>query len=178
MGKIKDVYLRDKSIIHVGVGDFKISKEGYRLKTFLGCCLGVCLYARNKKVGALLHIVLPSAPGYREVNPAKYADTALREVIRQFKKKHKVKANHLTAMIFGGAKMIEDHIENVGKKNALRAKEVLRKNKVRILKEKVGGKRGYKIEFDVSTGMVTCQVFGQKEQKYFMSDKGARKSWK
>lgn len=150
----------------VGVGDYKISTDGHIIETVLGCCIGICLYEKSKKIGGLLHIMLPSAPKSKPGKPSKYADTGLMEILQVMKNEYHVDSNDLKAKIFGGAKMKSEAAYDIGQKNADKVREILRSKGIQILNEKVGGEHGYKIEFDVSTGIVRCRVFGQREEKF------------
>ena len=152
--------------VAVGVGDFKVGKEGVIIETVLGCCVGVCLYDKNKKIGSLLHLMLPTAPQEKPAKLAKYADTGIKEMLRVLQQKYRVKKTDLTAKIFGGAKMLPHSTLHIGRNNSQKVKELLKQHKIKILKQKMGGKRGYKIRFEISTGTVYCQVYGQKEEKY------------
>ena len=154
----------------VGVGDFKMAADGYKLKTVLGCCVGICFYDKEKKIGALLHTMLPTPLPTISKNPkekpTKFVDTGINKVLQSLKRKYGVDERSLTAKVFGGAKMIESSVRNIGKNNVKRTEEVLAEKKIKILNKKVGGEKGYRIEFDVSTGRVRCQLFGEKEE-YF-----------
>lgn len=150
----------------VGVGDYKISTDGNTIETVLGCCIGICLYDESKKIGGLLHVMLPSAPNKKPKKPSKYADTGIKEILQVMKRDYAITRTNLKAKIFGGAKMKSGAAYDIGQKNAEKVREILQYNGIQISNEKVGGKHGYKIEFDISTGIVRCRVFGQKEEKF------------
>ena len=150
----------------VGVGDYKISTDGHIIETVLGCCIGICLYDESKKIGGLLHIMLPSAPNKKPRKPSKYADTGIKEVLQIMKKEFDINSTNLKAKIFGGAKMKSGAAYDIGQKNADKVREILKINGIQILNEKVGVEHGYKIEFDISTGLVYCRVFGQKQEQF------------
>ena len=65
----------------VGMGELAVIQETGVLRTLLGSCVGLVLYDQRNRVGALAHIVLPSANG-SNTHPGKYADTAIPELIR------------------------------------------------------------------------------------------------
>ena len=69
--------------ITVGIADMKIAKSGILITYALGSCIGLCFQDTRTKVSALLHIMLPlnMEPGRK--NPMKYADTGIRETLRQ-----------------------------------------------------------------------------------------------
>ncbi|MBN2245939.1 MAG: chemotaxis protein CheD [Candidatus Aminicenantes bacterium] len=161
----------DKSIFRsntlaVGVGDYKISTDGHIIETVLGCCIGICLYDEAKKIGGLLHIMLPAAPNKKAGKPSKYADTGIKEILQVMKAEHSIFSTDLKAKIFGGAKMKSEATYDIGQKNADKVREILKINGIQILNEKVGGEHGYKIDFDISTGIVYCRVFGQEEEQF------------
>lgn len=58
------------------MGEIAVAGNGDVLRTLLGSCLGVALYERRLRVGALGHIVLPDSLGRTEP-PGKFADTAV-----------------------------------------------------------------------------------------------------
>src|SRR5699024_2849815 len=47
----------------------------------LGSCIGLVLVDRRKGVAGLAHVVLPSADGHHDLNPLKFADNAVPELI-------------------------------------------------------------------------------------------------
>jgi len=110
--------------------------------------------------------MLPSAPNKKPGKPAKYADTGIKEVLQVMMKEYDITCSNLKAKIFGGAKMKSGAAYDIGQKNADKVREILKYKGIQILNEKVGGEHGYKIEFDISTGIVNCRVFGQKEEQY------------
>ena len=91
----------------VGIADMKIGKGNDLLVTYaLGSCIGLCFYDQRTKTGALLHIMLPlnMEPGRK--NPLKYADTGIRETLRQLETQG-ASRSRITVKIAGGAKMFE-----------------------------------------------------------------------
>ena len=148
-------------VIKVGVGDFKIGKEGQVLETILGCCVGICLYDEKRKIGGLLHTMLPTAPRSENIDPVRYFNTGLIEILRVLKIEYGIDKTDLTAKLFGGAKLILKLNHNIGKDNVENARRFLKQKRIKIVSQKVGGNRGYKIEFDISTGTVKCQLLGK-----------------
>ena len=72
----------------VGIADMKMAKGSGVLITYaLGSCIGLCFQDPALHLGALLHIMLPlnMEPGRK--NPLKYADTGIRETLRQIDRK-------------------------------------------------------------------------------------------
>jgi len=151
----------DVEIIKVGVGDFKIGKEGQILETILGCCVGICLYEDRRKIGGLLHTMLPKAPRSKNIDPVRYFNTGLIEILRVMKNEYGIIENELTAKLFGGAKLIPTLNQNIGRDNVENARRFLKSKGIEIVSQRVGGNRGYKIEFNISTGKVKCLLLGK-----------------
>jgi len=154
----------NNNILTVGIGDFKIGKGDTKIRTCLGSCIALCLYNKDKKIGGLLHIMLPEAPIDKEVKVAKYADTGTIQFLGAFKKEYNLEEADLEAKIFGGAKMIPSALQDIGLDNAKKIREIMKEKNIKILKEKIGGEKGYRIELDVATGLVKCQIYGGTEE--------------
>ena len=74
--------------ITVGIADMKIAQGSGILITYaLGSCIGLCFHDPRLKLGALLHIMLPLNMETGRKNPMKYADTGIRETLRQLEAK-------------------------------------------------------------------------------------------
>ncbi|KAA0242188.1 MAG: chemotaxis protein CheD [Candidatus Brocadia sp. AMX2] len=148
-------------MITVGVGDLKITQAPHVLKTLLGSCIGVVLHDRVKKIGGLLHIMLPKKNG-NDVKITKYANTGLPYFIHQMVTHAGASRGALSAKIFGGAKMFETNgLLNIGESNELEVRRVLKEEGIRIVASRTGGTKGYNISFDTETGAVTCRIFGE-----------------
>ena len=81
--------------ITVGIADMKLAKGSGILITYaLGSCIGLCFHDQRLNLGALLHIMLPLNMEAGRKNPLKYADTGIRETLRQ------MEANHLKKILF------------------------------------------------------------------------------
>jgi chemotaxis protein CheD len=158
----------DTRILAVGVADIQIGKSPVVLKTNLGSCVAVCLYDREKKAGGMLHCMLPEKMKYFNltpgIKPAKFADSGIDELIHQLEKTYFTDPFKLTAKIFGGAKVIRLITQNIGAENETIVRMKLKEKKIPIVKSKTGGEKGYRVEFNLETGNVLCQVFGEKEE--------------
>lgn len=148
-------------VINVGIGDFKIGRQGQVLETILGCCVGICLYEKKRKIGGLLHTMLPTAPRGKNIDPVRYFNTGLIEILRVMKTEFGIQETDLTARLFGGAKLILKSNQNIGQENVDHARRFLKQKKIEIISQRVGGNRGYRIQFDISSGSVKCQLLGK-----------------
>lgn len=144
----------------------KMAKDTGMLITYaLGSCIGICLYDPAIKLGALVHIMLPLNMEAGRTNTMKYADTGIRETLRQMESKGAQRAR-ITAKIAGGAKMFEvsgGNMGNIGQRNIESVHLNLKKEGIRLLKEDVSGTTARTLLFDVSSGLACVRCYGKPE---------------
>lgn len=153
----------------VGIADIKIGKAPQTIKTNLGSCIAVCLYDAEKKIGGMLHLMLAHSKCASEktsLKKEKYADTGIAEMLSRLKKTYGLDANKFTAKIFGGAKVLKTVMHNIGEENAVAVREILKECGIKITASQVGGEKGYRVFFDLETGKVICQIFGEEVKEY------------
>lgn len=153
--------------ITIGIADMKMAKagEGMLITYALGSCIGICLQDPLLKLGALIHIMLPINMEAGRKNTMKYADTAIRETLRQMEARGS-KRVRITAKIAGGAKMFEDgggSLGNIGQRNIESVRINLKKEGIPLLKEDVGGSLARTLLFDVNSGLCCVRCYGRQE---------------
>ena len=134
----------------------------------LGSCIGLVLLDRRKGVAGLSHIVLPASDGHGELNPLKFADKAVPELIRQVTALGGRKAM-FEAVVGGGASMFAGagSTLEVGARNAAAVKAELAKERIRIHAEDTGGTKGRTVRVAPATGIVTVRKAGAKDQQLY-----------
>ena len=152
--------------ITVGIADMKMAKGSGILITYaLGSCIGLCFEDPRLKLGALLHVMLPLNMEAGRKNPLKYADTGIRETLRQMEAQGGLRSR-ITVKIAGGAKMFEvngGNLGNIGQRNIESVHTILRKEGIRLLGEHVGGNVARTMLFDVDTGQACIRSYGKQD---------------
>ena len=152
--------------ITVGIADMKIAQGSGILITYaLGSCIGLCFHDPRLKLGALVHIMLPLNMETGRKNPMKYADTGIRETLRQLEAKGASKSR-MTVKIAGGAKMFEvngGNLGNIGQRNIESVHLILRKEGIRQMAEDVGGTVARTLLFDVVSGQGCIRSYGRQD---------------
>jgi chemotaxis protein CheD len=145
------------------MGEIAVARNGGTLRTLLGSCLGLALYERRLKVGALAHIVLPDSLGRTE-RPGKFADTAVPAMIHGLQDLVGEGPLKLRAKIAGGANMFAtaDAGNTVGAQNVMAIERILRELRIPIAARHCGGEQGRKMTFDLTTGLVTIDIVGEE----------------
>ena len=94
-------------IIKVKIADMGIAKNSSKLRTVVGSCVAVVIYDFKRKISGMVHIMLPEAKNNAK-NVAKFADTAIPELIRQLTKKGASKTNGV--IVYCGNTYIEGEL--------------------------------------------------------------------
>lgn len=158
-------------VVKVGIADFNFVKAPDTIRTTgLGSCVGLIIYDEQNEIAGLAHIMLPnsSLSKTKMVNKAKYADTAVGELIQYFEKAG-TPIGALKAKMAGGAQMFSfqptSDIMRIGPRNVEAIKTELRKYGIPIISEDVGGNSGRTIEFDPKTTKLKIRTVnkGMKE---------------
>ena len=152
--------------LRIGIADMKMAKgEGVLVTYALGSCIGICLHDPALKLGALVHIMLPVNMEAGRKNTMKYADTGIKETLRQMEAMG-ARRSRITAKIAGGAMMFKDgtgSLGNIGQRNVESVKLNLRKEGIHLLKEDVGGTVARTLLFDVNSGLACIRSYGRPE---------------
>lgn len=130
-------------------GHIFINPEQSVVMASLGSCVAVCLYDSKEQYGGMNHFVAPKS-SRREPATAKYGNAATLGLIRiMLKNGSDIKNIH--AQIFGGAASTYSR-EKTGKKNIKIAKKILKRFKIPIVSEDIGGSLARKVAFNTQTG--------------------------
>lgn len=163
--------MTESVLIKVGMADLNVATGGAVLKTTgLGSCVGVTLYDPHIRAAGMAHVMLPSSEIAREgqLNVAKYADTAIPELIRRMKAIGAVQSR-MVAKLAGGAQMFAfaggSDSMRIGPRNVESAKLALESARIPLLAEDTGANYGRTVELDSASGIfiIRSVQFGVKE---------------
>ncbi|MDN4616528.1 chemotaxis protein CheD [Paenibacillus sp. PsM32] len=163
--------IEEQNIVKVGMADLNVVKtSGIIRTTGLGSCVGLTLYDKNIQLAGMAHVMLPSSDIARDgqLNIAKYADTALPELVRKMTELG-ASRSRLVAKMAGGAQMFNfssggDHMR-IGPRNVEACKLFLEEYKIPLLAEDTGANYGRTIEMDCISGILFIRSvqMGKKE---------------
>jgi chemotaxis protein CheD len=153
----------EQVVIRIGISDMNVAvREGILRTAGLGSCVGLTLYDARVNIGGMVHVMLPHSEISRTtvLQLAKYADTAVPELIRQMTAKGAISAR-MVAKMAGGSQMFS-HMTfqdgmRIGPRNVETCKEMLRKYRIPLIAEDTGGNHGRTIELNVQTGILTVK---------------------
>lgn len=156
------------NLLQVGMADLKVARTPDKLTTVgLGSCIGICLLDKIAKIGGMAHIMLPSSQQARSnQNRAKFADTAIEDLITEMEKLG-ASRKRLTAKIAGGSQMFNigsSDVMKIGERNAKAVIEILNGKSIKILAQDIGGNHGRTIIFDSVSGELLIRTIGLGER--------------
>jgi chemotaxis protein CheD len=131
--------------IVVGIGELAVSQSpsDVIVTHALGSCIAVCLFDPVAGVAAMLHFLLPESKINEErarVQPGAFADTGI-PLLFQAAYKQGLDKRRAIVKLAGGAELGEKTVGalQIGRRNALAAKNLLWRNGVLVNAEDVGG---------------------------------------
>jgi len=151
----------------VGVADLVASNDSTAdIVTYsLGSCLGVTVYDPGKKIGGLLHLMLPdsSIDAAKAASlPYMFVDTG---VPRLFHAAYNLGADRsrLVVKVAGGAQMLDQQgIFNIGIRNVSALEKIIAQNGLRIHAADTGGLSSRTVRLDLTNGNVSVKTPGSE----------------
>lgn len=148
-----DDLLESVNELSIPMAGLEIGDEKTILKTFVGSCVAVCIFDKEKKIGGMAHIMLPknntgkSNKGTKQIG--KYADEAIDVIVEKLQN---ISPNlQLQAKISGGAKIFSNENEseslNIGNRNILETRLILQRKKIPLVSQSVGSSNGRWVTF-------------------------------
>ena len=153
--------MSDEIVVSAGVGELVYSRNPKEvLVAFgLGSCVGVTAYDPERKVGALLHAMLPERRN-GDQNLTKYVNTGVAEMLKHLRSLG-ARGERLIWRYAGGAQMLiapglSDRF-NVGQRNVQMTDRVMKELSLRLSGSDTGGIVGRTVRLYIATGELTVR---------------------
>lgn len=147
--------------IPVGMGQVALVEIGQVASAVLGSCIGLVLFQPQRSVAVMSHIVLSESRGNATSLPGKFADTAIPHMLDLLSQRG-VLTSQVRAKLAGGATMFGGRGPiRIGDQNHQTVHEILRRHRIPILGEHVGGNQGRRVVFCPTQTRLTVEVAGQ-----------------
>ncbi len=155
----------------VKIADMKVGKAPEVIASYgIGSCVVIGLYDPIKKIGGLLHFVLPEyrRRGNSPKNPLRYGNLSVKLFIEKLEEAGGDR-RRMVAKIAGGALMFPELVKNpenaIGKRNVEIAKRELKEANIRIVGEDTGDEYGRSIEFFLQSGKMRIRSYKGVERE-------------
>jgi len=151
----------------VDIADIKVSEDPeVQIITYaLGSCIAVIVYDPTRRVGGMIHFMLPHSkvsPDKARQKPAMFADLGVPMLFQEMYARGCQKKD-LVVKVAGGAALYDDKgTFDIGKRNYTIMRKMFWKNNVIIAAEDVGGKKSRTVRLFVGTGRVTVRGNGEE----------------
>lgn len=149
----------------VGVAEMAVCNDSNaEIVTYsLGSCLGITIYDALKKIGGLLHIMLPDSrisPARAMDTPYMFVDTGL-PLFFQAACQLGAARSRLDITVAGGAHLLDQQgLFNIGARNFDALQKLLAQNGLNIRAADVGGLSCRTVRLDLANGNVTVKTPG------------------
>ncbi len=151
----------------VDIADAQVSDDPETvLVTYaLGSCIAVMLYDPARRVGGMIHYMLPlseTSPEKARDRPAMFADTGI-PMLFEAMYSHGCDKKSLVVKVTGGGALYDDKgMFNIGQRNYTVLRKLFWKNGVIIAAEDVGGSKSRTARLHIDTGKVTVRSQGEE----------------
>ncbi len=155
------------STLTVEISDLKVStcSEDLLVTYALGSCIAVIVHDPIRKVGGMIHYMLPLseiAPDKALDRPAMFADTGIPELFRTMYGVGCDKRNLVVKVAGGGALYDDKGLFSIGKRNYTVLRKMFWKAGVIITSEDVGGAKSRTARLWVGDGRCTIACQGEE----------------
>lgn len=148
------------SDIEIRVGEYAVGSDMGIIKTSgVGSCVVICLYDEDKKIGGMVHAMMPTRIDIHsdatKKNP-KFVNDGIDLLYEDVLRIGGTKGN-IIAKLVGGASLFSifgPKRESIGERNIESAKKKLGELNIRIESENTGGKTGRMVNFNLANGII------------------------
>lgn len=155
--------------ITVGMADLRVTSdpESVLVTYALGSCIAVLVHDPVRRVGGMIHYMLPLSsvtPDKSRDKPAMFADTGVPLLFHQMYA-HSCRKQDLVVRVVGGANIHDENgIFEIGKRNYVVLRKLLWKSGVSIAAESVGGSISRTVRLFVGSGRSTLRTGESREE--------------
>lgn len=145
----------DRIDIFLNPGDYFVGDADYRVRTLLGSCVSIVLWAAQRRVGAMCHYLLPGRATDGEAC-GRYGADALALMLGELQA-YGVRAQDCVAKVFGGGDMFPGEkraIARIGEKNGAAARDMLTRCGIPVVAECLYGVGHRQVLFEIANGDV------------------------
>ncbi|MEO7426446.1 MAG: chemotaxis protein CheD [Fibrobacteria bacterium] len=155
--------------IIVGVADMRFSSdpEDVIITYSLGSCIGLTLFDSEKRIGGLVHCMLPLSKidsAKAAANPYMFIDSGVTAILQSLFDLG-AQRKTLVAKVAGGSQIMDDKgVFNIGERNNTIVRKMLWKNNILISGEEVGGSVPRTMSLNLATGKTVLKVAGEERE--------------
>ena len=147
--------------ITVGMGQIALVETGQVASAVLGSCIGLVLFQSHRSIAVMSHIVLSESRGNATALPGKFADTAIPHMLDLLSRRG-ILTSQVRAKLAGGATMFGGRGPiRIGDQNHQAVHDILRRLRIPIAGEHVGGNQGRRVVFCPTQTRMAVEIAGR-----------------
>lgn len=149
----------------INIAEMKISSvpDDVLVAPNLGSCLGIAIFDKVKKIGGMIHCLLPLSsadPEKAKKNPSMYVDSGFKYLLDSIMSQGSNKKD-IVIVAAGGANINDDNnIFEIGKRNHTVLKKILWKNGMVLKSEHVGDHFSRTLSLEIASGRTILKCKG------------------
>jgi len=145
-------------------GELFVAREPTIISTILGSCVSVTMFSPRFKVGGMCHALLPEDEASSGSDPRRFVDNAIVHMVREFHKLG-IQRKDILVKLFGGSDVLPtaNSESTVGTQNVKKAREIIKREKLRLVAQDVRGEQGRKIFFNTCTGEILLKRVAKQD---------------
>ena len=120
--------------------------------------LGIAMYDPSKKIGGIVHSILPSCRSSSDSNMLKYVDSSITLLVQELEKSGAARSN-IQIKLVGGAKVLSAAGMPMGEKNIEAAKGAIARERLSVKGLDIGGSVKRTLTLNLASGEVIVERF-------------------
>lgn len=138
-------------------GEYEFADAQFRIRTTLGSCIAITMWHPGRQLGGMCHYMLPRRSTGRHAQlDGKYADEAI-VLLEKEARRHGTSLDEYEIKLFGGGNMFPGRYgsdDSVAQRNIRMAYELMRRFRLNVKAESLGGVGYRSVIFEIATGAV------------------------
>jgi chemotaxis protein CheD len=144
-------------------GQMTVSAEPVTVMTILGSCVAVCLWDSVRRVGGMVHYLLPRWEPHSGFKTPRYGDIAIESLLEKMKALN-CRTTVMQARVFGGGCVLKAFRNpgkgHLGERNAEIAHQLLEQYRIPLIECDTLGNTTRKVTFHTETGIAKVTRIG------------------
>ena len=155
--------------ISIGLGEQVVtrSRDDILVAYGLGSCLGIGMFDPLRKIGGMLHAVLPERVNGNDPLRSKYVDSGIENLLEEMIKAGADRRNLIIRMAGGANMLLSTSLAkgfDIGTRNANIAFQTFDRLNLKLKSHEVGGNIGRTVRLYILTGRMTIRMIGGQER--------------
>ncbi len=153
-----------KDTIDVNTGEVKVATEGTILRSVaIGSCVAVAAINFKRKIGAMVHIMLPGSAPQHSLEKTKYAFDGIEQLLNQMFETG-ASMDEIEVCLVGGGNVLKKEDDTICEANIESTAQILKEKKIPVMASVLGGTKRKSVFLDIENGCISYIEGDEKEK--------------